>query len=193
MNAILYGIFPLIYMCEVRSMATKMANPMATNFAFSLDGPLARYWVALLRVITGWWFFHAGITKLIEDGLAYSYGPMYLQGMEGTVLGPIPMWMGNNLAWLIEPGVPLFETLIGLALIFGVVTRLAAFGGAFFMVLFWIGNADFGHGLVSGDFMGLLLFITVAALAAGRYYGLDAIIEQTALVKQHPRLKYLLG
>jgi thiosulfate dehydrogenase [quinone] large subunit len=174
-------------------MATRAADPLATEFEFSLDGPLARYWIALLRVITGWWFFHAGVTKLIEDGLAFTYGPMYLQGMEGTALGPIPVWMGNNLAWLIQPGVPLFETLIGLGLIAGALTRLAAFGGVIFMTLFWVGNAGYGHGLVTGDFMGLLLFVTVAALAAGRFYGLDAIIEKTAFVEQHPRLKYLLG
>lgn len=174
-------------------MAINTADPLAAEYEFSLDGPLARYWVALLRVITGWWFFHAGVTKLIEDGLAYSYGPIYLQGMEGTALGPIPVWMGNNLAWLIEPGVPLFETLIGLALIAGALVRLAALGGAIFMTLFWVGNADFGHGLVNGDLMGLLLFLTVAALAAGRYYGLDAVIEKTRLVKQHPKLRYLLG
>jgi thiosulfate dehydrogenase [quinone] large subunit len=101
--------------------------------------------------------------------------------------------MGNNLAWLIEPGVPLFETLIGLALIAGALTRLAAFGGAIFMTLFWVGNADFAHGVVSGDFMGLLLFVTVMVLATGRYYGLDAIIEKTRLVREHPRLRYLLG
>jgi thiosulfate dehydrogenase [quinone] large subunit len=147
----------------------------------------------MLRVITGWWFFHAGVTKLIEDGLAFTYGPSYLQGMTGTALGPIPVWMGNNLAWLIEPGVPLFETLIGLALIAGALTRLAAFGGTIFMVLFWLGNADFAHGVVSGDFMGLLLFMTVMLLAAGRHYGLDAIIEKTRFVEQHPRLRYLLG
>jgi len=80
-----------------------------------------------------------------------------MQNMEGTALGPIPVWMGNNLAWLIESGVPLFETLVGLGIMFGVLTRLTAFGGAVFMVLFWVGNADFAHGLVSGDFMGLLL------------------------------------
>jgi thiosulfate dehydrogenase [quinone] large subunit len=61
------------------------------------------------------------------------------------------------------------------------------------MTLFWVGNAGFAHGVVTGDFMGLLLFVTVAALAAGRYYGLDAVIEQLEFVKQRPRLKYLLG
>jgi len=40
------------------------------------------------------------------------------------------------------------------------------------MTLFWVGNAGFGHGLVNSDFMGLLLFVTMIVLAAGRYYGL---------------------
>jgi len=29
--------------------------------------------------------------------------------------------------------------------------------------------------------------------ATGRYYGLDAIIERTSFVQNHPRLRYLLG
>ena len=174
-------------------MAYQPGTRLKNEFAFDVDGPLAGYWIAMLRVLTGWWFFHAGVTKLIEDGLAFTYGPAYLKGMTGTALGPIPVWMGNNLAWLIEPGVPLFETLIGLALMVGVLTRLAAAGGVFFMALFWIGNAEFGHGLVNGDFMGLLLFVTVLVVGAGRYYGLDGVIEQTALVERYPKLRYLLG
>jgi len=174
-------------------MSYNAANPLTEEFEIAADGPWAAYWVAMLRVLTGWWFFHAGVTKLLEDGLAFTYGPAYLQGMTGTALGPIPVWMGNNLAWLIEPGVPLFETLIGLALMAGVLTRLAAAGGVLFMTLFWVGNAGFGHGLVNGDLMGLLLFMTVIVLAAGRYYGLDAVIEQLEFVKQRPKLRYLLG
>jgi thiosulfate dehydrogenase [quinone] large subunit len=173
-------------------MAHRSTDAFDATFEFDAR-PASAYWLALLRVVTGWWFFHAGVTKLIEDGLSFGYGPTYLTEMTGTALGPIPVWMGNNLAWLIEPGVPLFETLIGLALMAGVLTRLAAFGGAVFMILFWIGNAEFAHGLVSGDFMGLLLFVTVMVLGAGRYVGLDAIIERTDLVTDHPRLRYLLG
>ena len=174
-------------------MAYQNTNPLAEEFELNVDGPWTAYWLAVLRVLTGWWFFHAGVTKLIEDGLAFTYGTAYMKGMTGTALGPIPVWMGNNLAWLIEPGVPLFETLIGLALMAGVLTRLAAFGGVIFMILFWVGNAGFGHGLVNGDLMGLLLFATVMVLGAGRYVGLDGIIERTEFVKQRPRLRYLLG
>ncbi|WP_254273950.1 DoxX family protein [Haloarcula marina] len=174
-------------------MSYQATNPLADEFELELDGPLTAYWLALLRVVTGWWFFHAGVTKLIEDGLAFGYGPAYLQQMTGTALGPIPVWMGNNLAFLIKPGVPLFETLIGLALIAGALTRLAALGGVVFMTLFWVGNAGFGHGLVNSDLMGLLLFGTMIVFGAGRYYGLDAVLEKLEFVKQRPKLRYILG
>ena len=174
-------------------MSYQSSNPLVDEVEFALDGPWAAYWIGFLRVVTGWWFFHAGITKVIEDGLSFTYGTAYMQGMTDTALGGIPVWMGNHLAWLIEPGVPVFETLIGLGLMAGVLTRLACAGGVFFMTLFWIGNAGFGHGLVNGDLMGLLLFLTLGVLAAGRYYGLDAYIERTDLVNNHPRLRYLLG
>ncbi|QLD89567.1 DoxX family protein [Natronomonas salina] len=174
-------------------MSYQAANPLSEEFELELSGALTAYWLAFLRIVTGWWFFHSGVTKLIEDGLAYSYGPIYLQGMDGTALGPLPVWMGNNLAWLIEPMVPLGETLIGLGLMAGALVRLASVFGALFMTLFWVGNADFGHGLVNGDLMGLLLFVTMIVLATGRYYGLDAIIERTKFIRNRPKLKYLLG
>ena len=82
-------------------MAYQPGTRLKNEFASDVDGPLAGYWIAMLRVLTGWWFFHAGVTKLIEDGLAFTYGTAYMQEMTGTALGPIPVWMGNNLAWLI--------------------------------------------------------------------------------------------
>jgi len=174
-------------------MSYQAANPLADEFELELGGAWTAYWLAFLRVVTGWWFFHAGVTKLIENGLSYGYGPAYLQQMTGTALGPLPVWMGANLGWLIEAMVPLGETLIGLGLMVGALVRLASVFGAFFMTLFWVGNAGFGHGVVTGDLMGLLLFVTMIVLATGRYYGLDAIIEKTKLVEQNPKLRYILG
>jgi thiosulfate dehydrogenase [quinone] large subunit len=175
---------------------------MATQFQTDLGGDhlnlelssgWQQYWIAFLRIVVGWWFFHSGVTKLMTDGLDFGYAVMYLEGMEGTVVGPLASVLASDFAWLVKPGVPVFETLIGLALMFGVLVRLASFGGAFFMTLFWVGNAEFGHGVVNSDLMALLLFLTLIVFAAGRYFGLDAVIEKTDFVKQRPRLKYLLG
>jgi|GEM_PF-3790796 hypothetical protein len=41
--------------------------------------------------------------------------------------------------------------------------------------------------------MGLLLFAIVGVFAAGRVLGVDAVIEETAIVQQRPWLRYLLG
>ena len=40
---------------------------------------------------------------------------------------------------------------------------------------------------------GLMMFVIVGTLAAGRILGLDAIIEKMEFVRQRPALKYLLG
>jgi thiosulfate dehydrogenase [quinone] large subunit len=174
-------------------MAYEPQNTFTDAFQFEPAGEWGAYWLAFLRVVTGYWFFHAGVTKLIEDGLAFSYGPVYLTEMTGTALGPLPVLMGTHLAPLVEAGVPLGETLIGLGLMVGALVRLASLFGAFFMTMFWVGNAGFGHGVVNSDLMGLLLFLTMIVLATGRYYGLDAVIERTSIVQRHPKLRYLLG
>jgi len=163
-----------------------------TGFSFEVSGPWATYWVAMLRVLTGWWFFHSGVTKLLDSGLSYGYAATYLEGMGGTTLGPVATFLAG-FPDLIGAMVVIFETLIGLALIAGLLTRLASFGGVIFMSLFWVGNAEFGHGLVNSDFMGLLLFVTMIVFAAGRYYGLDAFVEKLSFVQNNPKLKYLLG
>ncbi len=83
-------------------------------------------------------------------------------------------------------------------MIFGVLTRLAAFWGAFVMLLFYFGNWSVEHGPINGDFAYMLVFLTVAALGAGRILGLDALvgryeIDGEPLVEKHPLLDYVLG
>ncbi len=90
------------------------------------------------------------------------------------------------------------EVLIGLGLLFGVLTRLAAFWGAFMMLLFYLGNWDVAHGYINGDFAYMLVFLSVAAFGAGRVLGLDGYIEQyevdgQPLVDRYPWTRYVLG
>ncbi|MFB6302440.1 MAG: hypothetical protein ABEH78_06220 [Haloferacaceae archaeon] len=89
--------------------------------------------------------------------------------------------------------IPLGETLIGLGLIVGCLVRLASFFGAFLLLFFYFGNAAFDHGYVNGDLFGLLLFVSMIVRGAGRVYGIDAVLERTGVVENHPRLRYLLG
>jgi thiosulfate dehydrogenase [quinone] large subunit len=75
---------------------------------------------------------------------------------------------------------------------------MAAFWGAFMMLMFYFGNWDVAHGLINGDFAYMLVFLAVAAFGAGRILGLDGIVEKmevggVPLTERYPILSYVLG
>jgi len=78
----------------------------------------------------------------------------------------------------VNVAVPWGEVLIGLGVIVGLLTRLAAFWGAFMMLMFYLGNWDISHGYINGDFAYMLVFLSVAAFGAGRILGLDAYVRR---------------
>ncbi|MFB6090951.1 MAG: DoxX family membrane protein [Halobellus sp.] len=174
-------------------MATSTRTTIANPLDFDLQGTMAGYWVALLRIVTGYWFLHAGVSKYLAAE------PFNAQGWLVNATGGSPIhgflaWAGQT-PWMLEFTnfmIPLGETLIGLGLVVGAFVRLASFFGAFLMVFFYLGNAAWSHGLVNGDLMGLLLFATMGVLGAGRVLGLDAIIEDTDIADSRAA-KYVLG
>nr|WP_246310518.1 DoxX family protein [Halobaculum halophilum] len=144
-------------------------------------------------------FFQSGLDKVLSG--SFSAGA-YLTGAapaNGSPAADLFVAMGNT-PWVVEfvnVAVPWGEILIGLGLIFGVMTRFAAFCGAFMMLLFYLGNWDISHGYINGDFAYMLVFLSVAAFGAGRILGFDAYIEQyevdgRPLVERYPWLRYVL-
>jgi thiosulfate dehydrogenase [quinone] large subunit len=61
------------------------------------------------------------------------------------------------------------------------------------MFFFYFGGEHWRRGLVNGDLFGLVLFLTVIVVGAGRVLGVDAYLEATDAVKNRPWLRYLLG
>ncbi|WP_256288726.1 DoxX family protein [Halobellus inordinatus] len=174
-------------------MATSIQTTVGNVVDFDLQGTLAGYWVAVLRVVTGYWFLHAGVTKYLAAEPFNAQGWL-LNSTGGSPIQGFLVWVGQT-PWLLEFTnlmIPLGETLIGLGLVVGAFVRLASFFGAFLMVFFYLGNAAWSHGLVNGDLMGLLLFATLGVLGAGRVLGLDAVIEKADLGNTRAA-KYLLG
>ncbi|WP_311170787.1 DoxX family membrane protein [Halobellus ordinarius] len=162
---------------------------------FDLGGTLAGYWLAVLRVITGYWFLHAGFTKFsFVAGEPFDASGYLLQGTTASPIHGLFATVAST-PWLMEftnLAIPAGEFLIGLGLVVGALVRLASFFGVVLMTFFYLGNADWAHGLVNGDLMGLLLFVTLATLGAGRVLGLDAYIEQLD-IGNSKLAKFLLG
>ncbi|MFB6071741.1 MAG: DoxX family protein [Halobacterium sp.] len=175
--------------------STVEANLLGTNVSLGFSKPWASYWLFFLRVMTGWWFMHAGLTKLMENGLMMPKGGLtWFIGTSGLPVSPIMGLFQSGLPLdFVRFMIPVGEFLIGLGLVVGCLLRLAAFFGGFLMTFFYFVNHGWAHGMFSGDMMGMLLFITVALFGAGRVWGIDAYLEKTDWVKRNSWAKYLLG
>ncbi|MFB6089947.1 MAG: DoxX family membrane protein [Halobellus sp.] len=177
------------------STPTVKTELLGNDVSLEFSRPWGSYWLVFLRVLTGWWFMHAGLTKLMTNGLVMPKGGItWFIGASGTPVSPIMSLFQSGLPLLfVRFMVPVGEFLIGLGLIVGGLLRLASFFGAFLMTFFYFVNHGWRHGMFSGDLMGLLLFITVALFGAGRVLGLDAYLEETDWVKRNSWARYLLG
>src|SRR5262249_22643467 len=78
-------------------------------------------------------------------------------------------------------------------LIAGLFTRFAAFAGALMMGLFFVATWDFSHGIVNEQLMYGIVTGVLGVVAAGRYYGLDAVLEKAATIRRAPQLRYVMG
>ena len=165
--------------------------------------------LAVLRVVLGAGFLYAGLDKVIHfDGGTKAFNATgFLKGAtggalpgsaEGTVVNPThDFWValaGNpSLMSVVNFLVVFGEIAIGVALILGLATRFAGIAGTLMMALFWVASWDFAHGVVNEQFLYGIVAAFLAYAAAGEAYGLDAIIERTAVVKRAPQLRYVLG
>jgi len=160
---------------------------------------LSGLFAVVLRVMVGGVILFAGIGKLQEwpfDAAGY------LANIDpASPVSGLYAWMAGMpaLMEIINVVIPVTQVLIGVALIAGGFVRLAAFGGALQMLAFYLGGWE-GDMLAAFDstLIYAAVFLTVAALGAGRILGADRHIEQfevdgQPLIERFPKLRYVLG
>jgi thiosulfate dehydrogenase [quinone] large subunit len=163
---------------------------------------------AIVRVAVGFIFLTAGIQKAFLDAEPFSavgflkFGtagtPFLGAPVEGVIYNPTnALWvsLAGNAAvmpfinWLVVFG----QFAIGVALILGLGTRFAATMGTLMMLFFFLAAWEFEHGIVNQHLTYALVTAFIGYIGAGRYLGLDGIVEKLALVREQPRLRYVLG
>lgn len=156
------------------------------------------------RLLMGWVFLTAGIGKLTGEpfdatGYLANVDPASpAAGLYGT------MAANPTLMELINVAVPWGQVLIGVGLLVGGLVRVAALFGALQMTAFYFGNWELAGayevltGFVTSELVYLAVLVAIGALAAGRYWGLDAMIarretDEEPITERYPRLRYLFG
>ncbi|MFB6143834.1 MAG: DoxX family protein, partial [Candidatus Nanohaloarchaea archaeon] len=153
------------------------------------------------RLMMGWIFLTSGLSKL-EGGFSYGYASQYLSkavpvqtpelvmsfpeilGVPGLLLVKLGTFVMEPLLSFFS-GLPFIgqlviitELFIGLSLVLGLLTRLGSVTGVFMMIMFYYGNADWGHGLLNADIVYMAVFISLIVLDAGRTLSLDSYISE---------------
>jgi len=139
-----------------------------------------KIWLAALRITTGWLFFYAGLTKILNP--EWTAGG-YLKGAK-TFTG-LYQWLASDgilpiVDFLNEWGL----LLIGVGLILGIGVRWAGILGAIMMVLYYFPVLEPGfkiaHGLVVDEHLiyasGLLV---LSYFRAGSAFGLESWFART--------------
>ena len=168
---------------------------LGRDVSFTLAEPWLAYWLVIMRFAVGWWMLHAGLDKLFNWPFDASW---FVGGAAAqTSIGPfVTLFDSGILLTFTNIAVPVGQFLIGLGLILGALTRMAAFFGAFLMMFFYFINGETGgwaHGVITGEFLGIVIFGMIATLGAGRVLGVDAWLAETDFVKNHPRMRFIIG
>lgn len=167
---------------------------LGRDVSYDLAEPWLAYWMVLMRFAVGWWLLHAGLDKLFNWPFEAGW---FLERATGTSLGPVvTLFDSGVLLTFVDWSIPIGQFLIGLGLILGALTRTAAFFGAFLLTFFYFINGeggDWAHGVITGEFLGIVICGMIITLGAGKVFGVDAYLLETDFVENHPRLQYLLS
>ena len=160
--------------------------------------PALRYVAGALRISLGWIFLWAFLDKLFglghetKSAQAWIHGgsPTYgflAKGAKGPFADVYHSIAGAAWAdWLFMLGL----AGIGVALVAGIATRVAAASGALLLVLMWtVVLPPANNPFMDDHLVYALALVALALMGAGRYLGLATAWERLAIVQRFPILK----
>lgn len=152
-----------------------------------------KFSVFLLRVTTGWLFFYAGLSHVLNPNFTAAG---YLAGARNFV---------GFYQWLASPSIlPITNfvnewalTLLGLSLILGIGVRLSGKLGALLMVLYWIPlgmlRPDAYSFVVDSHIIYAAALLLLSALHAGNVYGLGNWCSSLPICSKYPAVRKLFN
>ena len=147
------------------SESTHIPEPPIAKFLFA-DTRMAWFWF-IVRLYVGYQWLTAGLEKL--TGHDFTIGSSFGQATHGGAWFLQHAILPNTaaLAYVVTFG----EVLVGLGLIFGVLTGIAAFFGVFMNLNFILAGA-----VSINPIIGMLALLLVLAWRVAGYYGVDSYL-----------------
>jgi uncharacterized membrane protein YphA (DoxX/SURF4 family) len=157
--------------------------------------------LAILRIVIGWHFLYEGLVKIFNP--AWTARP-FLESSR-WIFGDLFRWMvsGDTGMWIIDTANAYGLTLIGLALILGLFTRLASWSGVVLLLMYYLAYPPFGgfnygapsegsYLIVNKNLIEIITLIMLALTESGQFFGLDLLWKKRKKVaneKPEPEVK----
>lgn len=141
----------------------------------------------------GWFFFYAGITKVLNpewSAAGYLTNAKSFSGFFGALASPGVLPFVN---FVNEWGL----TLLGVSLILGLGVRLSAVLGAILMLLYWVAlpfpMPNQNSYIVDQHIIYVFALLLLGSLKAGRVWGLENWCAKLPICSKFPKLRNWLG
>lgn len=153
-----------------------------------------KYSLFFLRVVTGWMYFYAGITKVLDPKFS-SAG--YVKGAQ-TMAWAYQWFLSPQVLPVVDFMVKWGLTLLGISLLLGLFVRLSSYLGILLMLLFYIPILNFPlvgtHSyLVDEHIIYIAGLLVLASFRAGHVWGLEKWCSNLPICSKYPKLRALLG
>ena len=153
--------------------------------------------ITLLRIVIGWHFLYEGVSKLTSTTWSAAG---YMNSSRGP-LAEFFRWIAGQPQLLDNANLITMYglTIVGVLLMLGLFTRLAAVGGIVFILLFYLCNPPFigyfyalptegTYLIVNKNVVELCALVVVLVTGTGRFAGLDGILHGLLVRWRRPRL-----
>lgn len=154
--------------------------------------------ITLMRIVIGWHFLYEGIAKLTSPTWSAAG---YMKVSRGP-FAELFKWIAGNPALLDKANLITMYglTIVGVLLILGLFTRLAAIGGIAFVLLFYLCNPPFvgyfysiptegSYLIVNKNVVEIFALAVVVLTRSGLFAGLDRLVH--GLMVRGPRRETL--
>ena len=149
--------------------------------------------LTILRVAIGWHFLYEGLVKIMNP--AWTARP-FLEGSR-WIFGDLFRWLisGNTGMWIVDTVNAYGLTVIGLALILGLFTRIALWSGITLLLMYYLAYPPFGgfsygapsegsYLIVNKNLVELFAMILLAFTGSGQFFGFDMLRKKKIKVIQ---------
>ncbi|HKZ23669.1 MAG TPA: DoxX family protein [Thermoplasmata archaeon] len=181
-------------MSVVEAFPTAHVRKRWFEYVFGTEWKRGSTWsIFLARLALGFVFLWGGYQKLLTEWSGGMATKGFLSGTSvasGPFAGVFNSFAGN---WTVEYLVVYGELLIGVAFLFGVLTRVGAIAGMLQMTLFTIAmwpiqDAPSANPILDTRTFYLVIFVMMFFLVPGRFLGGDGILRKSGFVQKRPRL-----